>query len=212
MFYCKRLKTCLNTENYSTMTPYQKINFNLFLKQVFDCSCEIPSITFDQPEHSLVLFNPCMSFHHMLHYFQKMNWSGVESVVDSDIYESRYQDIHRFNTEYFFSCNPASPKLLGRKTVQNVAGLVYQLSESPAETMTIAEAMIYALFQMYRKKHKVLFDGASVVTRTIDIDINVPLVIGFDSDTISNRIQSYNVRTMMDIPIGTHAVSHKATF
>lgn len=194
------------------MTPFQSRFFKEFLEQVFDHSCYVPATDFYTSRSSVTLFNPCLQLAHMLYYFEKFGKSVIENTVDPIVYESSYYTIHRQERPYFFSCPVAPPKELGLRAARNVTGLVHGLYEQSDKTMTVAEAMLYVLFQMYTNKQTVAFDGMSVVTLTTESDLNIPLVVGFDEETVSNRIQPYNATMMMGSTIGTHAISYKAAF
>lgn len=194
------------------MTLFQSRLFKEFLQQVFDHPCYIPATDFYTSKSSITLFNPCLQLGHMLHYFEKFGKSVIGSTVDPIVYESSYYMIHRQEEPYFFSCPVTPPKQLGPRTLHNVTGLVHGLYEQSDETMTVAEAMLYVLFQIYTNKNTVAFEGMSVVTLTTEINLNIPLVVGFDGETVSNRIQPYNATRMMGSPIGTHAISYKTAF
>lgn len=194
------------------MTTFQSRLFKKFLEDVFDHSCDVPATALYKAKSSITLYNPCLQLAHMLLYFEKFGKSVVGNTVDPVIYESSYYVVHRQEYPYFFSCCTTPPKQLGRRTAHNVTGLVHSLYEESDETMTVAEAILYVLFQLYTDRHKVAFEGMSVVTLTTEVNFNIPLVVGFDEETVSNRIQPYNATKMMDTSIGTHAVSHKAAY
>ena len=133
-------------------------------------------------------------------------------MVDPELYQTKYFDIDRHPSPYFFSYHSLEPVVsLTNHGIQNVVGVLGSFSENTNQTMTITEAVLTILFKQYLGE-ATAFAQYSIVTRTTEHMLYMPIVVGFDEIEICNRVRIYNARDLCGTAVGTKEIESQVAY